>query len=136
MNGCVSFLGSCLSDTVSISNLSTNGSDLYNFMVQNNKLIELKKFEMIPSVDPEIENVSTCINELCDIYYIDGNIHPPPHFIFTPIALIGSRQIYEWANFNISNYPSSNNFKKGQNWCCKFERVKITLGKNNPVYSI
>lgn len=43
-------------DTVSISNLSTNGSDLYNFMVQNNKLIELKKFEMIPSVDPEIEN--------------------------------------------------------------------------------
>lgn len=59
MNGCVSFLGSCLSDTVSISNLSTNGSDLYNFMVQNNKLIELKKFEMIPSVDPEIENVST-----------------------------------------------------------------------------
>lgn len=60
-------LGSCLSDTVSISNLSTNGSDLYNFMVQNNKLIELKKFEMIPSVDPEIENVSTRINELCDI---------------------------------------------------------------------
>lgn len=55
-------LGSCLSDTVSISNLSTNGSDLYNFMVQNNKLIELKKFEMIPSVDPEIENVSTHIN--------------------------------------------------------------------------
>lgn len=59
MYGCVSFLGSYLSDTVSISNLSTNGSDLYNFMVQNNKLIELKKFEMIPSVDPEIENVST-----------------------------------------------------------------------------
>lgn len=67
-------MGSCLSDTVSISNLSTNGSDLYNFMVQNNKLIELKKFEMIPSVDPEIENVTTCINELCDIYYVEGNI--------------------------------------------------------------
>lgn len=89
MNGCVSFLGSCLSDTVSISNLSTNGSDLYNFMVQNNKLIELKKFEMIPSVDPEIENVSTRINELCDIYYIEGNIHPPPIFYihhYCPLA--------------------------------------------------
>lgn len=85
MNGCVSFLGSCLSDTVSISNLSTNGSDLYNFMVQNNKLIELKKFEMIPSVDPEIENVTTCIKELCDIYYIEGNIHPPPPILYSPL---------------------------------------------------
>ena len=45
-------------DTVSISNLSTNGSDLYNFMVQNNKLIELKKFEMSPTVDPDIDSVS------------------------------------------------------------------------------
>nr|XP_022316595.1 KICSTOR complex protein SZT2-like [Crassostrea virginica] len=43
-------------DTVSISNLSTNGSDLYNFMVQNNKLIELKKFEMSPTVDPDIDS--------------------------------------------------------------------------------
>ena len=43
---------------MSISNLSTNGSDLYNFMVQNNKLIELKKFEMSPTVDPDIDSVS------------------------------------------------------------------------------
>lgn len=53
-----------VTDTVSISNLSTNGSDLYTFMVQNNKLNDLKKFDMIPSVDPEIDNVNICFKKM------------------------------------------------------------------------
>jgi hypothetical protein len=56
----LTFSSLSFTDTVSISNLSTNGSDLYTFMVQNNKLNDLKKFDMIPSIDPEIDNVSTC----------------------------------------------------------------------------
>lgn len=49
-------------------------------------------------------------------------------------------QIYEWANFNVSNYLPSNNCvwanSRRSKTGCKFERVKITLGENNPVYSI